>query len=116
MDLTNNVSFLQKIDTTVKTIMKDGKINQFDIPEILLLLTELVTMSETSNVNTKVTIEQLENSINVLYEYIMEHYKLFPDDAEEKESFNRLFTTCTKLILFQPNITKSCKSLFSCIV
>ena len=36
-DLTKNVDFLQKIDETVKNIMKDGKIDQFDIPEIMLL-------------------------------------------------------------------------------
>ena len=36
-DLTKNVNFLQKIDKTVKTIMKDGKIDQFDIPEIITM-------------------------------------------------------------------------------
>lgn len=113
LSVTNNVSFLKKIDTTVKNIMKDGKIDQFDIPEILLLLTELVSMNESSKV--KVTTEQLENSINALYEYIMEHYNLFPNDAEQKESFNRLFKTCIKLILFQPNIKKTCKTIFPCM-
>lgn len=85
-DLTKNVEFLQKIDTTVKNIMKDGKIDQFDIPEIMLLITDLITNSEKS----KVTMEQLENSINTLYEYIMTHYKLFPEDPLQKESFTPL--------------------------
>jgi len=39
--LTKNVSFLHKIDTTVKNIMKDGKIDHFDIPEIMFLITDL---------------------------------------------------------------------------
>ena len=110
-DLTKNVSFLQKIDTTVKNIMKDGKIDQFDIPEILLLITDLITTSETS----KVTMEQMENSINTLYQYIMTHYKLFPEDPVQKESFERIFNMCVKLIIFQPKVNKSCKSIFPCL-
>jgi hypothetical protein len=110
-DLTKNVSFLQKIDETVKSIMKDGKVDQFDIPEIMLLITELITTSEKS----KVTIEQIENSITTLYQYIMTHYKLFPEDPVQKESFERLFNMCVKLIIFQPKLNKSCKSIFSCL-
>ncbi len=110
-DLTKNVSFLQKIDETVKNIMKDGKIDQFDIPEIMLLITELITTSEKS----KVTIEQLENSIDKLYAYIMTHYKLIPEDPVQKESFDRLFKMCVKLIIFQPKVIKSCKTIFPCL-
>jgi len=110
-DLTKNVSFLQKIDMTVKSIMKDGKIDQFDIPEIMLLITELITTSE----NTKVTMEQLENSIQSLYEYIMTHYNLFPQDEQQKESFKRLFEMCVKLIIFQPKVKESCKKFFPCL-
>ena len=109
--LSKNVSFLQKIDTTVKNIMKDGKIDQFDIPEIMLLITELITTSE----NSKVTIEQMENSINSLYDYIMTHYKLFPEDPAQKESFDRLFKMCIKLIIFQPKVMQSCKKFFPCL-
>ena len=110
-DLTKNVNFLQQIDTTVKSIMKDGKIDQFDIPEIMLLITELITTSE----KKKFTIEQLENSIDTLYEYIMTHYKLLPEDPAQKESFQRVFNMCVKLIIFQPKVNKSCKSVFPCL-
>jgi hypothetical protein len=110
-DLTKNVNFLEQIDTTVKSIMKDGKIDQFDIPEIMLLITELITTSE----KQKFTIEQLENSIATLYEYIMAHYKLLPEDPVQKESFQRVFDMCVKLIIFQPKVNKSCKSVFSCL-
>ena len=110
-DLTKNVNFLQQIDTTVKSIMKDGKIDQFDIPEIMLLITDLITTSE----KKKVTIEQLENSIDTLYDYIMTHYKLLPEDPAQKESFQRVFNMCVKLIIFQPKVNKSCKSVFSCL-
>jgi hypothetical protein len=110
-DLTKNVYFLQKIDETVQSIMKDGKIDQFDIPEIMLLITDLITTSEKS----KITIDQLENSINTMYDYIMTHYKLMPEDSDKKESFERLFNMCVKLIIFQPKVNKSCKNIFSCL-
>ena len=48
----------ENFDTDLKNIMKDGKIDQFDIPEIMLLITDLITTSE----NAKVTTEQLENT------------------------------------------------------
>ena len=110
-DLTKNVNFLQQIDTTVKSIMKDGKIDQFDIPEIMLLITELITTSE----KKKVTIEQLENSIDTLYEYIMTHYNLFPEDETQRESFKKLFEVSVKLIMVQPKVKKGCKSIFPCL-
>ena len=109
--LTNNVSFLQKIDSTVKNIMKDGKIDQFDIPEIMLLITELISTNE----KQKFTIQQLENSIDALYNYIMTHYKLIPEDPVQKESFQRVFNMCVKLIIFQPKVNKSCKTIFPCL-
>ena len=66
MEMSKNVTFLTKIDTTVKNIMKDGKIDEFDIPEILLLITDLVATSEQKNM----TLPQLEESIKGLYTYI----------------------------------------------
>ena len=109
--LTKNVSFLHKIDTTVKNIMKDGKIDHFDIPEIMFLITDLVASTEES----KVTMEQLQNSIRSLYEYIMTHYNLFPEDEQQKESFKRLFEMCLKLIIFQPKVKDACKKVFPCM-
>jgi hypothetical protein len=111
MEMTKNVTFLTKIDQTVKNIMKDGKIDHFDIPEILLLITDLISIGD----QKKVTQEQLQASIIGLYDYIMAHYKLFPDDDEQKEAFKRLFDMSVKLIMFQPNIKKTCKSLFPCL-
>lgn len=101
-----------RIERSVTAIMKDGKIDQNDIPEILLLITDLV-LAPTS---PKMTVEELAEKINELYDYIMTHYKLFPADDEQKEQFKRLFAICLKLVLVQPNIKKACKSCFSCLV
>ena len=105
------IDFHLRIERSVTAIMKDGKIDHYDIPEILLLITDLV-MAPTS---PKMTVEELAEKINELYNYIMTHYKLFPEDDGQKEQFKRLFDMCVKLVLVQPNIKKACKTLLSCV-
>ncbi len=105
------IDFHLRVQKSVTAIMKDGKIDQNDIPEIMLLITDLL-MAPTS---PKMTIEELGEKINELYEYIMTHYKLFPDDEQQKEQFKRLFDMCVKLVLIQPNVKKACKKCFSCL-
>lgn len=105
------IDFNLRIQKSVTAIMKDGKIDQYDIPEIMLLITDLL-MAPTS---PKMTIEELGVKIVELYEYIMTHYKLFPEDEQQKEQFKRLFDMCVKLVLVQPKIKKACNTLLSCV-
>ena len=100
-------AFHLRIDTSMKVIMVDGKIDQYDIPEIILLITDLITTH-------KMTEADLEESITGMYDYIMSHYNLFPTDEQQKATFNRLFKMCVKLALVQPNVKKSIAKCFSC--
>jgi len=100
------VAFHLRIDKSIKEIMKDGKINEYDIPEIILLLTDL-TMTPTSK---KMSAEDLTEKLNKLYDYIMTHYKLFPEDDIQKQNFKRLFDMSLRLVMIQPNIKAACKS------
>ena len=116
MSLTGDIaSFHLRVDKSVKNIMKDGKIDNNDIPEILLLITDLITTPASGAGSVKMTIEQMGEMINEMYEYIMSHYKLFPEDEQQKENFKRLFDMCVKLVLIQPNVKKACKKCFSCL-
>jgi hypothetical protein len=114
MDPVNNiVAFHLQIDNAVKSIMKDGKIDQNDIPTLVLLITNLISTPQSS----KLTLKELGHTINELFNYIMSHYKLFPDDLQQQAAFKSLFDMCVKLVLFQPNVIelgKKCKSWFSC--
>ena len=110
MDFSNNVTFIGKIDKCVTDMMKDGKIDKNDIPRLMLLVAELMTSS-----TKPVTTEQMIESIDSLYNYIMSHYKLFPEDETQKAEFKTMFDMCVKLAMFQPNINKKCKSLFNCM-
>ena len=111
MELTKNIEFVKKIDTSVKTILKDGKVDQYDIPELVLLITDLLVNTNQAQIFQ----DDIVTAINSLYEYIMDHYKLFPDDEEQKASFKRLFDMSVKLVLYQPNVKTNCKKWFSCI-
>jgi hypothetical protein len=96
-----DVSFLKRIDASVKTIMKDGKIDQYDIPEMVMLIADLSSTK-------KMTSDELAKAMTDLFNYIMDHYKLFPSDEAQKEGFKRLFEMSVKLVLFQPKIKEMC--------
>ena len=112
MAFIQNVDFITRINTYVREMMKDGKIDKNDIPKMVLLVTYLISLSGKSNV--AVTDEQLSNSISALYDYIMGHYNLFPADEVQKAEFKAIFDVCVQLALFQPNISKTIKSVISC--
>ena len=114
MSFAQNVEFTLNINTAMVNIMKDGKIDKNDIPQIVLLITDLITSSGKTLKSDDDSDTKLSDSINGLYDYIMGHYNLFPADDVLKTEFKTLFDTCIKLVLYQPNITNVCKSTMSC--
>ena len=101
------------IKSSIDNIMRDGKIDQYDIPEILLLITEI--MNNSNVVNTKLTADNLTSLIKELYKFIEKQYNLVPDESQ-KEGFDRLIDSCIKLVLFQPkvkNTIKNCLNKFN---
>ena len=101
------------IKSSIDNIMRDGKIDQYDIPEILLLITEI--MNNSNVVNTKLTADNLTSLIKELYKFIEKQYNLVPDESQ-REGFDRLIDSCIKLVLFQPkvkNTIKNCLNKFN---
>ena len=89
------------IKTSIDNIMKDGKIDQYDIPEIIFLITEI--MNNSSVMNSKLTPENLASLIKEIYKFIEKQYNLVPDETQ-KAGFERLIDSCIKLVLFQPKV------------
>jgi hypothetical protein len=89
------------IKTSIDNIMQDRKIDQYDIPEIIFLIAEI--MNNSSVVNTKLTPENLASLIKELYKFIEKQYNLVPDESQQA-GFERLIDSCIKLILFQPKV------------
>jgi hypothetical protein len=98
------IAFHLRIDQSIKEIMKDGKIDEYDVPEIILLITELMT-------NKKLSPHDWSDQVSQLYDYIMEHYKLLPTDEKQKQNFKRLFDLSVRLAQIQPNF-KTCRPCF----
>ena len=98
------------IKASIDNIMRDGKIDQYDIPEIIFLITEI--MNNSSVVNTKLTAENLASLIKELYKFIEKQYNLVPDESQ-KIGFERLIDSCIKLVLFQPKVKTAVKKSFN---
>jgi len=98
-----------RIKTSVDNIMRDGKIDQYDIPEILFVITDI--MNNSSVVNTNLSSDNLASLIKELYKFIEKQYNLVPDESQ-KASFDRLINSCIKLILFQPKVKTAVTNCF----
>ena len=91
----------KRIKSSIDNIMRDGKIDQYDIPEILFLITDITTNSNV--IKTKLTPEDLAALIKELYKFIEKQYNLVPDEIQ-KANFERLIDSSIKLIFLQPKV------------
>ena len=107
-NLTTDEAFLKRVDTSVTEIMKDGKIDQYDIPELVLLITDVIAQLPDSNL----TMDSIEALIVLLYNFITNKYNLIPTDGNQ-EGFKRLFESSIRLVLLQPRVEKAMKKCFS---
>ena len=96
------------IDKSVQKMLSDGKIDQYDIPELILLITQL---SLENLVPTST--EDLNGKIIELYSYVMKKYDLYPKNMDERLVFDRIFQSSVKLVLFQPIIKTKCNQFWS---
>jgi hypothetical protein len=106
--LTTDEAFLKRVETSVTEIMKDGKIDQYDIPELILLISDVITQLPNANM----TPDSLEALITLLYNFIVNKYNLIPTDGNT-EGFKRLFESSMRLALLQPTVEKAMKNCFS---
>jgi hypothetical protein len=106
--LTTDEAFLKRVETSVTEIMKDGKIDQYDIPELILLISDVITQLP----NASLTPDSFEALITLLYNFIVNKYNLIPTDGNT-EGFKRLFESSMRLALLQPTVEKAMKNCFS---
>ena len=100
--LVDDPKFIKTVEGNIKYIMKDGKVDAYDIPEIMTIVTECY-----NNLGRiKVTYEELPEILGEIVDYIFTKYDLVPDEQEEK--FKNMINTVIKLIMLQPKIRKGC--------
>jgi hypothetical protein len=98
------------ITTSIDNIMRDGKMDQYDIPEIIFLIAEV--MNNSSVINENLTPENVASLIKELYKFIEKQYNLVPDESQQA-GFERLIDSSIKLMLFQPKVRSGLKNCLS---
>ena len=96
--MTDN-EFSKTLQKSLENIMRDGKIDQYDIPEIIFIVTSLINNTP----SITLTAENLTDLVRKLFDFIIREYKLTPDETQ-KENFNRLIESCIKLVMIQPKL------------
>ncbi len=97
--------FMKIMETKINSIMMDGKIDKKDIPDIM----ELVLYCTNNIKKLKLTHIKLSEVLEELILYILDHYKVIPDD--QRYEFISMTKTMVNLVMFQPKI-KSCLFCF----
>ena len=106
--LTNDPQYVQRVKEGVERIMADGVINQWDVPDIVLIITD--TYNTMSAVN--LTYDDLPDLIRLLYKWIIEQWKLIPN--EKRDEFERFINTAIGLVMLQPKVKQQVKGCLSC--
>lgn len=90
-----DTSFMGKMDNYIKSAMKDGTININDIPQMVLLIVQLLK-SKILNGNTKykLTFDDTVQLLDIYKEYIIEKIIVEFDI----DSFTKMYNTCVKLV------------------
>lgn len=98
----SNKEFVERLDKSIHNITRDGKIDQYDIPDIILIIVDILNNHSEIKFNASI----LGELVSELIMYIIQKYKLVRD-AEQQETFNRLIKASLQLLLLQP-FTKDC--------
>jgi hypothetical protein len=100
--LIKDTNFIKTVEGNIKFIMKDGKVDIHDIPEIISIVTESY-----NNIGTiKLTYEQLPEILSEVIDFIFTKYDVIPNDQEEK--FKKMIDMVIKLVMLKPKVKKGC--------
>lgn len=105
--ITTDSGFLTRVKESVDKIMHDGKVDQYDIPEIVFVISDAVNSLPTF----QVTKEVVPVLIKMLYNFIVNKYNLVPED--KKADFERMVDSSLRLLMMQPNIKEGLNRCFA---
>ena len=100
-DLLEDKDFETKLNESVDIIMEDKKIDEYDVPEIVFLITTIINTEPKLKVNRK----NLGSLIKEIFDHILKKNIKDNDEMseEQKKSLDRLIDSSIKLILMKPN-------------
>jgi len=89
----------------MKNILKDSKIDAFDVPDIVAILVELLKRQP----KLKVTADDLPEVITVLFDVVLEQFDVHMPALEHAQIL-RLLESSTRLVLLQPTLKAGCNT------
>jgi len=104
--ITTDSGFLKRVKESVDRIMHDGKVDQYDIPELVFVISATVNSLPTF----QVTNEVVPVLIKMLYNFIVDTYKLVPED--KKAEFERMVDSSLRLLMLQPKVKEGLNRCF----
>jgi len=103
-ELTNEPKFLSRVDESVNKILKDGKLDSSDVPELVFLIMD--TYNTVGNV--RVSKEHLEEFVRRIFQFIVEKYNLLPQD--KMTEYEYMLVSSVKLVLLTPQVSTLVKT------
>jgi len=104
--LIKNENFKKTIEEHINTIMKDNKIDEHDIPELILMVMNLYNNLSSA----KLSYSDIPSFINTIIKRILEEKNLIPE--QNKESFFKLLETTINLVMLKPKVKNCLTSCF----
>jgi len=105
--ITTDSGFLARVKISVDKIMHDGKVDQYDIPEIVFVISDTVN----SLPSFQLTNEMVPVLIKMLYNFIIDRYNLVPED--KKADFERMVDSSLRLLMLQPKVKEGLNRCFA---
>ena len=101
--LLEDENFVKQLKESTKIILKDNKINEYDIPEIIFILTNIIDKEPKIKLNSN----NLGSLVKELFDYILKN-NINQEEMtqEQKENLDKLITSSIKLVLMKPNYSK----------
>lgn len=96
--------FITKVENSIKSIVKDNKVEQSDIPEFVFLIMEAYN----SLPKAKLTKEEIPEFISCVYNYFIPN--------EEKNKHESLIASSIKLVLMTPQLKITTNRKFRCLI
>jgi len=102
--------FIDKVETSIKSIIKDNKVELMDIPTFVFLIMEAYN----SLPKAKLTKKEISEFISCVYNYLVEKYNFIPN--EEKNKYESLVASSIKLVLMTPQLKIQKNNKFHCLI
>lgn len=113
ISLTNNKEYFSNIQNTLKEIVKDDKIDTQDIPNIILLISELYPLVLQLNIKN-ITSEMCGNILKfIIHILINDDIVKVQDKPKLILTIDNIINSCVVLVNLEKSLTKNIPSFFS---